>query len=202
MALLEWEWDETGSKEFDNNMWRSKGFRIMYTISTGSGKEYGIIAGEITSNNATLHMISNTIFSLQNAKEIAQKFENEDVQLYNLRKPTLLSLFPNLDDIMRGNLENKMNHTLDTPVQPEHVIKDIQDKQKDIEDKRLSCMYAITQKWQNFVDFAKFKEEVHLAEIIELFSMPVREFMTNNYPVLLSHPRNREEMWLLAVSNG
>ena len=61
------------------------------------------------------------------------------------------------------------------------------------------CVYKIVERWKYFYNTFVFKDGVPLAEKIRIFSMPVREFVANNFPMLLSHPGNADEMLINLV---
>jgi hypothetical protein len=57
------------------------------------------------------------------------------------------------------------------------------------------CANAISAKWLHYNEVLKFKPEVSLAQIIESFAIPIREFVAKSYPVIaVGGP---ESFWLV-----
>jgi hypothetical protein len=52
------------------------------------------------------------------------------------------------------------------------------------------CTRQISEKWVYFTKTLKFKETVSLAEQIDVFVVPIQEFVEAKYPLLMAEPIN------------
>jgi hypothetical protein len=65
-----------------------------------------------------------------------------------------------------------------------------------LEAERLSCKDQIVTKWSYFTKALVFKDEVTLAQKIEMFAVPAREYVEKNHQLLLAGPNAEELSWL------
>lgn len=68
-------------------------------------------------------------------------------------------------------------------VKPSPQAADVADQMKA---SLVECTEQIRVKWIGFNDTLKFKDGVPLAGVIEMFAIPVSQFVENNYPLLLA----------------
>jgi hypothetical protein len=57
---------------------------------------------------------------------------------------------------------------------------------------------ALLTKWTDFHQQLKFKSDVPLSEIIEIFIVPAREYVTSTYPEFSSAPN--QVVWMMVFS--
>jgi hypothetical protein len=72
---------------------------------------------------------------------------------------------------------------------------------KCLDEQVIMCVEQAKDKWTYFTSIFLFQEGVQLSVIIESFLMPLREFVENEYPILLSNPKSSDEMfWLIVLA--
>lgn len=77
----------------------------------------------------------------------------------------------------------------------------VEQRVKLLDEQAIACIEQAISKWEYFNSIFVFKDNVPLSVIIESFSMPLREFVESEYPILLSNPKSSGEMfWSIVLA--